>query len=336
MSADSDNDGKISKEEAPDRLKQNFERVDTNSDGFVDREELNVLAERLQKGRSMREESSRPGRRSAGPLPEGVTLTEDIAYREGNPKWRLDLYLPEGESPEGGRPGMVFVHGGGWKNGDKKGGVWSKTPAEYAADGYIAIGVNYRLHPEVGMLDCVADVKCAVRWLRANAEKYGLDPDRIGAYGNSAGAHLVSMLGLTDGDDGLEGDGPFADQSSRVQAVCASATPADFLRWGSKGPHDFPQLAEGEGTVEDRAEKASPVTYVGEGAPPFLLVHAKDDRTVPYKQGEKLAEKLKEAGADVTFMSYEDGGHGVFIAKGAETNPAMAEFFDRILRKKSN
>ncbi len=334
LKADTNEDGKISSEEAPARMKQNFARLDSNGDGFLDQTELEALAERMSSRTGNSQNNNSGGGRAAGPVPEGVTVKKDIAYREGNPMWVLDLYLPEGAAPEGGRPGLVVVHGGGWKNGDKAGGMWSSIPAGYAAKGYVAIGVNYRMYPEVGMLDCIADVKCAVRWLRAHAEEYGLDSDRIGAYGNSAGAHLVSILGLTSKEAGLEGDGPYKDVSSQVQAVCASATPADFIHWSSNQPASIPALTQGGGEMEENAKKASPVTYVSKDAPPFLLVHAKDDRTVPYQQGRDLSEKLKAAGADVTLMSYDDGGHGVFGAKQKETHPAMAEFFDRVLRKK--
>lgn len=320
MKADRNGDGKISLKEAPERMKQNFARLDKNSDGFVGRKELEAAFRNLG------------NRNAAAALPEGVTLKENVAYREGNPKWTLDLYLPQAPAPEGGRPGLVVVHGGGWRSGDKKGGIWSRIPAEYAAKGYVAIGVNYRLTPEVKIIDCIADVKCAVRWLRANAKKYDLDPNRIGAYGNSAGAHLVSMLGLTDSEDMLEGDGPYQEFSSRVQAVCASATPTDFLNWGKGGSRTrIAELAD-----EARAAKVSPITYVSKEAPPFLLVHATDDRTVPYNQGKSLKEKLEKAGAKVAWMSYENGGHGVYNAKSKETGPAMEKFFKQVLGKKTD
>jgi len=330
LKADNDGNGSISKDEAPARLKQNFERVDTNKDGKIDPSELKALEAQLQKTRN--KAPNNPTRRP--PLPDGVTLKQDVAYREGNPKWKLDLYLPSGEAPEKGRPALVVVHGGGWRGGDKVGGNWSRIPAEYAAKGYAAISVNYRLTPEVGMLDCIADVKCAVRWLRENSEEFDINPERIGAYGNSAGAHLVSMLGLTEKADGLEGDGPFQDQSSLVQAVCASATPTDFLNWRKKPVSEFGALKTGEGPIEKRAAKASPVTYVDKDAPPFLLFHAKNDTTVPFGQSTILANKLEEAGVEVTFMQFEDGGHGVFGAKHAETNPAMAAFFEKALKPK--
>ncbi|MDF1659592.1 MAG: alpha/beta hydrolase, partial [Verrucomicrobiales bacterium] len=225
-------------------------------------------------------------------------------------------------------------HGGGWRSGSKDGGQWSSLPASYAAKGYVCISVNYRLTGDGGGFPaCVHDVKNAVRWFRANAEELGLDPNRIGAYGNSAGAHLVSMLGLVKPGADLEGDGTFLEEPSLVQAVCASATPSDFLSW--KG-EPFPNrgfLEGDEATLTERATAASPISHVAEEAPPFLLIHAKDDKVVPFRQGEVLAEKLKSAGAgEVEWMTFEKGGHGVFSGAKAKTHPAMEAFFAKALK----
>ncbi len=157
-------------------------------------------------------------------------MRDDLSYREGNPAWRLDLYQPQGPA-DGLRPALVFVHGGGWRGGDKGAGQFKSLPERFAARGYVCISVNYRLTDEAPFPACLEDVKCAVRWLRAHAGEYHIDPDRIGAYGNSAGAHLVSLLGLVGPDAGFEGDGPYQEHSSLVQAVCPSATPTDFANW---------------------------------------------------------------------------------------------------------
>lgn len=268
--------------------------------------------------------------------PEGVTVKTNLPYRDGHKRWVLDLAMPTkpGNDP---LPGLVFVHGGGWRNGDKRTSKFLDPALKYAAKGYVCITVNYRLTNSAPFPACVEDVKNAVRWFRAHAEKYHLDPDRIGAYGNSAGAHLVSMLGLAGPDAKLEGDGPYHDQSSLVQAVCASATPTDFLHWGkgiSRGLGRPGSLLEGpEDSLEERAKAASPITYVHQDAPPFLLVHSADDRTVPINQGDDFAKALKDAGADVTYLRYEDGGHGSFTRHANETVPAMEKFFARVLKR---
>ncbi|MHC4463099.1 MAG: ankyrin repeat domain-containing protein [Planctomycetota bacterium] len=278
-------------------------------------------------------------RRQSGPeiqVPDGVRLETDIAYREGNEKWRLDLAYPEAKS-KSRHPGLVIVHGGGWRGGDKAGPQWRSIPLQYAAKGYVCISVNYRLTDEAPFPACVEDVKCAVRWLRAHADRYGLDPSRIGAYGNSAGAHLVAMLGLAGPDAGLEGDGPYQEQSSLVQAVCCSATPTDFSSWGGSSelpPAASSLLAGPSETLADRKKQASPISYVGADAPPFLIIHGTADRTVPFSQGERFAAALKKVGAkDVTFLKFEDTGHGVFGQHSDETYPAMERFFARTLRR---
>lgn len=332
LATDQNGDGVLTLDETSGLMTKFFSRVDEDGDGKLSSVELGALERRLAskaKGKS----GGRKG--SPAAIPEGVEVRKNQVYREGHNRWKLDVYLPEEEAPEGGRPGIVFVHGGGWKSGSKDDGVWASFPAHYAAKGYVCISVNYRLTADGGGFPaCVHDVKNAVRWFRANADDLGLDPDRIGAYGNSAGAHLVSILGLVKKEAGLEGEGSHLDQSSLVQAVCASATPADFLSWKGEPFSNRGLLAGDEATLAERAAAASPVTYAAGDAPPFLLVHAEDDSVVPIRQGAILEEKLKDAGAKgITWMTFEDGGHGVFRAKESETYPAMEAFFAKALKK---
>ncbi len=273
--------------------------------------------------------------RDVVPLPEGVQARLDISYAGHSDAQRLDLYLPP-EGSSGLRPALVFVHGGGWRGGDKGGGVWRRMPAQYASDGYVAISVNYRLSGEAAWPAQIHDVKAAVRWLRANAGELRVDPERIGAYGNSAGAHLVSLLGLAREEHGLEGSGPHQGQSSLVQAVCASATPTDFLNWGAADT--LPRrlgttfLAGPADKLAERAAQASPITYARGDAPPFLLIHGTSDSTVPIQQSDRFARALREAGArEVRYMIFDDEGHGVFRAQQLLTGPATKAFFDRHL-----
>lgn len=191
--------------------------------------------------------------------------------------------------------------------------------------------VNYRLIDEAPFPACIEDVKCAVRWLRAHAEKYNLDPNRIGGYGNSAGAHLVAMLGLVTADAGLEGDGPYRDQSSLLQAVCASATPTDFSLFPRPRASD-PKFANDKYDGDKLAALSSPMSHVRKDAPPFLLIHGTADKTVNVKHSDTFVEALKKAGAsDVTYLRIDGEGHGVFNSKAARTGPAMARFFARTI-----
>ncbi|MHB8901560.1 MAG: alpha/beta fold hydrolase [Thermoguttaceae bacterium] len=333
---DKNGDGKVTEEEflGPRQL---FTRVDRNGDGTVTRDEFDAARRQaVGVGRGNASKRSAPNaakQESPGPIPEGVELLTDLAYRDGNEKWQLDLAMPKepGDRP---RPALVIIHGGGWRSGDKGGGQWRALPLEYAAKGYVAVSVNYRFIDEAAFSACVEDVKCAVRWLRANAKKYNVDPRRIGAYGNSAGAHLVAMLGLAGPEAGLEGDGPYRDQSSLVQAVCCSATPTDFVDWPGRSPRAESAFLAGPGeSVAERMKKLSPISYVRADAPPMLVIHGTADKTVPLSQGEKFVEALKKAGAkDVTFLKYDGAGHGVFIQQADETGPAMEAFFARTLQ----
>lgn len=277
-------------------------------------------------------------------VPAGVRVIPDIAYREGASKaWRLDLAMPTERGSEL-LPAIVFVHGGGWRSGDKRAANFLGPALEFAAKGYVCITVNYRLVQEAPMPACIEDVKCAVRWLRAHAKEYGVDPERIGAYGNSAGAHLVAMLGLCPPSAGLEGDGPWQEYSSMVQAVVASATPASFLiamndRQNKQADGGDAAKAAGGAVLslsKEIRKKLSPITYVSADAPPFLIVHEESDRLVAVRQADEFVEALRKAGAkDVTYMRYTDGsGHGVFGANIKETGPAREAFFERTLKKK--
>ncbi len=272
-------------------------------------------------------------------IPPGVSVIADIAYREGaSEAWRLDLAMPK-EPADEPRPAIVFVHGGGWRSGDKRAKNFLGPALEFAGKGYVCITVNYRLLGEAPMPACIEDVKCAVRWLRAHAKKYNVDPDRIGAYGNSAGAHLVAMLGLCPASAGLEGDGPWQEYSSMVQAVVASATPTSFLiPMNDRQIQKDGKASSGlQNIPEEVKKKLSPITYVSASAPPFLLVHEESDRLVNVRQADEFVRALREAGAkDVTYMRYTDGsGHGVFAARIKETGPAREAFLERTLKKKS-
>jgi len=291
------------------------------------------------------------------PIPAGVKVIPDIAYRQGRSKaWCLDLAMPTKPSDRP-RPAIVFVHGGGWRSGDKRKDNFLGPTLQFAAKGYVCITVNYRLLGEAPMPACIEDVKCAVRWLRANAREYNVDPDRIGAYGNSAGAHLVAMLGLCPASAGLEGDGPWQEYSSMVQAVVCSATPTSFLvpmssrqrrqstqrsdrQRSATNPSRFRPGGGPAGRLSDLPDemrkKISPITYISADAPPFLVIHEESDRTVGVYHSDNFVKALREAGAkDVTYMRFEDGsGHGMFSRNIDQTAPAREAFFARTLKDK--
>lgn len=272
-------------------------------------------------------------------VPEGVAFIPNLAYRDGNDAWKLDLAMPEGK---GGapRPAIVFVHGGGWRNGDKRAASFLNPTLDYAAKGYVCITVNYRMLNEAPINACLEDVKNAVRWLRAHAGKYNVDPERIGATGNSAGAHLSAMLGVCPASAGLEGDGPYQEYSSAVQALVVSATPTSFLipmsdrqrqaNQRNAAPNSFQLLSD------ELKAKLSPMSYISAEVPPMLLVHEASDKTVGVYQSDNFIEALREAGAgDINYIRLGDkSGHGVFQRNIAFTEPAREAFFKRILKAK--
>ena len=330
---DEDDDGAISRSEAKGRMLANFDRVDQDSSGLIEKDELSQLFKRLREARGQGGAVGSNSVPASTSVPDSVEFRENVAYREGNEKWKLDLMLPKNREDET-CPVIVFIHGGGWRNGDKASGVFRDYPLEYASRGYVCASINYRLVDEGTILDCIADCKCAVRWLRAHAEEFSIDVNNFGAYGNSAGAHLVAMLGLSSAQNELEGDGPNRDYSSAVQAVCCAATPTNFRLWGEEVRSGGGRAAAlfGEEDTERAMELASPVTHVTRSSPPFLMVHGTADTTVPVQQSDDLHALFQEKKSqDVTYLRIDGAGHGVFRKYSSETEPAMREFFDRVL-----
>lgn len=249
-------------------------------------------------------------------VPEGVTVHRDVAYvTDGHERQKLDLYVPgTGEN----LPLIIWIHGGAWRGGDKK----HYTPKEYLKDGYAGASLNYRLSQHAIFPVQIEDVKAAVRWLRANAKTYRLDPDRFAAWGSSAGGHLVAMLGTT-GDVAEFEVGENLKVSSRVQAVVDYFGPTDFLQMDTQRlpdglVHDDPDSPESQlvgGPIQehkDRVARANPITYVSKDDSPFLIIHGDQDKLVPYYQSVLLKDALEAAGVPVTFYKVEGGGHGWF------------------------
>lgn len=334
---DRNKDGRISKAETPQQLKGMFGVVDLNKDGQLDTDELTRMSRLFSKQVQgfLTSKSRKPK------IPDGVGYEENIGYRKGDSDaWKLDIAYPKKKS-EKPYPAIIFVHGGGWRSGDKTNGMFRTIPIDYATKGYVCISINYRLTGEAPFPACVEDCKNAVRWLRANANKYNVDSDRIGAFGNSAGAHLVAMLGVVPAEAGLEGDGPHQEYSSRVQCVACAAAPTNFPKWYGKevdykAINGTLKMFFGSGTIDEYkelAKKASPITYVKPGTVPFFVCHGTADRTVPVYQGDSFVEALKEAKADVTYLRYDGAGHGAMNQNKKESFAELEKFFQRNLKK---
>lgn len=302
---DRNKDGKLSKEELPQPLQRNFERVDTNNDGSIS------LKEHLAVTRT-----NAPTRPERGG--DDVTKHADLDYAgNDNPKQKLDLYLPKtrGDEP---LPVVCWIHGGGWKGGDKRNA--SKITRLVSSGKYAGVSIGYRLSHEAQWPAQIHDCKAAIRWIRANAEAYNLDPERIAVWGSSAGGHLVAMLGVSHGVEGLEGEiGPHTDQSSEVACVVDYYGPTELLTMNdhpSKIDHNAANSPESMligGAIQqnkDQANNASPITHVTSDDEPMLIVHGTKDELVPYPQSVDFEKALEKSGVSAAFVTVNDGGHG--------------------------
>jgi acetyl esterase/lipase len=253
--------------------------------------------------------------------PVGFKALRDLDYvGAGNTRQMLDLYLPEAKT-EKPLPLVVYIHGGGWQAGSKNDaqvllGLLKGNPP------YAGASLNYRLTDQAQWPAQIHDCKAAIRWLRAHAQEYNLDPEKISVFGISAGGHLVTMLGVTGGVKELEGDlGKHLDQSSRVTCVMDFCGPSDFLTFGGKGSVIDPNDPKGPlarligGPLKDREEearKASPVTYLTPDDAPFLIIHGDKDNVVPYSQATELNDALQAAHIPSTLLTGTGGGHVFF------------------------
>lgn len=256
-------------------------------------------------------------------------VLRDLEYVPGgHERQKLDLYLPS-ETISEPLALIIWVHGGAWMSGSK-----DYCPARPLLEqGYAVASINYRLSQHALFPAQIQDCKAAVRWLRAHASEYELDPKRFGAWGASAGGHLVALLGTT-GDVEEFDVGENLDQSSRVQAVCDFFGPTNFAKMSafpSEMNHDAPDSPESKligGPVQkmpDEVRQADPITYVTKDDPPFLIVHGDMDPVVPHNQSELLLVALEKAKVPVTLYTVKDGGHGGF--QDPEVDKLVSTFF---------
>ena len=212
---------------------------------------------------------------------------------------------------------------------------FTKLGYDFAKEGYVAILPTYRLYRDGPFPACLEDVKNAIRWTRAHAEKYNLDPGRIGAYGNSAGGTLALTAALTHCVQDLEGAGSFREFSSELQAVVASGVVGDMQdeSHSKRAVFAYRNLATGgdpsvsDSKMKDMLRKASPSSYVRKDAPPILLVHGVKDEVVVIDSTDAFVQSMKKAKADITYLRFDDAGHSVMGQKGRQTKPAMMDFF---------
>ncbi len=269
------------------------------------------------------------------PIPETVSFEKGIEYSNPDDQ-HLQLNLARPKVGEGPFPCVLFIHGGGFRAGSRDG--YNSQIVKLAEKGYVAVTVSYRLAPKYQFPAPIHDTKAAVRWLRANAKKYAIDPERIGVTGGSAGGHLAQFLAVTCGVKEFEGEGGNPTQSSKVKCVVNVYGPSDFTKSYGKSVDAAEVLPLFLGGNLEKARpahiRASPLYWVTPNAAPTLCIHGTEDKYVAFEQAEWMVEKLKAANVEVELLKLVGAGHG-FKGKDAETaEKAMIEFFDKHLKKK--
>ncbi|MBI1373119.1 MAG: alpha/beta hydrolase fold domain-containing protein [Phycisphaera sp.] len=246
---------------------------------------------------------------------------------------QLDLARPK--EVDGRVPAVLCIHGGGFRAGSR--GRWDGLCKKLAGLGYVAITVDYRLAPKYQFPAAVFDVKAAVRWLRANADRYHIDPDKIGVVGDSAGGHLVHFLGVTGDVKQFEGDLGNNDQSSRVTCVVSYYGPSDFTKSYGKSvdaAEVLPLWLGGDDTTQHhRHILASPLYWVTPEAAPTLLLHGTKDPYVNYEQAEWMRDKLRAADVEAELVTLEGAGHGFKGDDAKRADAAALDFLDKHLKK---
>jgi len=328
---DRNNDHRLTSDELRTSPRKLVKSIDTNGDGIITAAEDIAFFKKTGKPTA----SSQIQRRL------------DINYAgTDNPRQTLDLFLPlDGpvNAPPKSLPIIVWIHGGGWQNGNKKSG--QRRLERYVGSGqYVGASIHYRLSGQAQWPTQLHDCKAAIRWLMANAESFGGKADKIIAMGSSAGGHLVSMLALTHGVRPLEGTvGPHRDTTARVTAAVNFYGPTDLLRmndYPSRIDHDHPNSPESRligGAIQEnqaRARTASPVSYVDSTDAPMLHLHGTADRLVPYDQSVRLHQAMLDAKVESYLITVTHGGHGRFLNRELEKD--IDQFIEYQLRGAEN
>lgn len=255
---------------------------------------------------------------------------KDVVYGvEDGQNLLMDIYRPP---TTGLHPALVMIHGGGWAAGDKSG------DKEIATDlagrvGFVCFSINYRLAPKYPYPAAVLDSARAVRWVRAHAAEYGVDPDRVAAWGGSAGGHLVLMLGVIKPDEFQTPDDPNKALSAKVRCVVDLFGPSDLTRPMEEWPPAAPPIAYNfmaskPNEAPEKWAEASPITHVTKDASPTLLIHGEKDELVPLQQSELMKAALDKVGVDNELVVVKNAGHGF---KGADDGEVMKTMMHAVM-----
>lgn len=276
-------------------------------------------------------------------LPPGVTWEFDVAYIEnGDAAQRLDIYYPE-QRPKDPLPLIVHIHGGGWMGG-------SKYPCDVrmmTTQGYIVASVEYRFSQKAKFPAQIQDCQAAIRWLRANASRYHINPDKVGVIGGSAGGHLSALVGVTGGKKVFPAIGGNESMSDAVQCVCDIFGPKNFASVMEQAAKDknvknifqfntpsdpYSELIGAKLSDKEKTAAVSPITYVDKNSPPTLILHGTHDALVPYAQSEEFEAAMKKNGASVWLQKFPGAGHGGGSFGKPKAVLLMKNFFDKFLK----
>jgi len=276
-------------------------------------------------------------------LPKEFEIEKDFFYTgNSNQAQTLDVLIPENRKV-GKLPALVFIHGGGWKGGRKEQAYRSLTP--FLKDGnYIGFSIDYRLSDEAKWPAQIHDCKAAIRWIKANADKFGIDKNKIGIWGTSAGGHLVAMLALTSESGEFDGEiGNHLDESSSVTCAIDGFGPTDFLAMDDRsGAFVHAEASSPESRLiggkifenKERAMNASPIKWVNSACKPMLIYHGTVDNKVIVEQSDKLHVLLQQKEAkEIYYIRINNGRHGV---RHPELSKQMLLFFQKYLYDEKN
>jgi acetyl esterase/lipase len=278
-----------------------------------------------------------PTRFAAQTAEPQYAVIPDVQYCTGggNPLL-MDVFIPN-HRKQAPTPAVLWIHGGGWEHGDKK----ANSGAQFLADGgFVTASLSYRLSGESPFPAAIEDCKCAIRFLRTNAALYGIDPDRIGVAGSSAGGHLAELVATADQNQGLEGSGGWQSVSSSVQAVASYYGVSDLT---VPFPTETEQVIRKflGGALSERPDwyrRASPISYVSKKDPPLMLVHGENDADVPFDQSVRMADRYRRFGLQVEFIAvkhashdFQQTGNGPVVPSVEMIHEKTVDFFNRFL-----
>ncbi len=271
---------------------------------------------------------------AAPAVPDTVIWEEGIEYTNPDDQ-HLQLNLARPKTGDCPCPAVICIHGGGFRGGQRDG--YDGLCIKLAERGYVAATISYRLAPKYQFPAAVHDTKAAVRWMRANAKTYKVDPSKIGVTGGSAGGHLAQFLGVTANVPQFEGTGGHPEQSSAVTCVVNVYGPSDFTKSYGKSvdAHEVLPLWFG-GNLETKHAlhiQGSPLYWVTPSAAPTLCIHGTEDKYVAHEQAVWLVDKLKAATVEAELLTLEGAGHGFKGTDAEKSDKALFDYFDKKLKK---